>query len=271
MENLENPEEFFLARQEFQAEQSGADTDDDAEYIRLARSGHYTGPKNYRRKPDTTYTDEIGVMNYPSSHPYKRYSGQWIDGLFEGNGHLILRNGNEYIGEWYQGDLSEGKIIYNNGDVFEGSILSDTKRKGKFTYHDGDIYSGDFALVRVNEYDAPIWVLHGNGKAIVNTVTPKFSYDGQYNYGKMHGRGIFKDETGTHYSGEWDNDVLIPGTRNNIRPRQFRVLNPDSDSDAEPEIVSEGGKSSKRRKRHSKRRQRHSKRRQRHTKKKHIK
>jgi hypothetical protein len=73
------PEEFVL-------------TPRDSVDQREVRSG-YTGPKNNRGEPDTTGTDEIGVMKYPPNDVYNRYSGKWRNGEFHGQGTLINANG----------------------------------------------------------------------------------------------------------------------------------------------------------------------------------
>jgi hypothetical protein len=62
----------------------------DSREQRVFRS-RYTGPKNNRGEPDTTGTDEIGVMIYPPNDD--TYTGEFIDGAKNGHGVYKYSNG----------------------------------------------------------------------------------------------------------------------------------------------------------------------------------
>lgn len=104
----------------------------DSHLQRAIRSG-YTGPKNNRGEPDTTGSDEIGVMNYPDDAAYlfKHYSGQWKNGEFDGQGAVIMRCGDTYTGEFRAGE-SHGRGVYthSNGIVRDGEFVDDRHVSG---------------------------------------------------------------------------------------------------------------------------------------------
>lgn len=70
------------------------------------------------------------------------------DGIYEGKGHLISMNGDEYIGSFKDGKKSgNGKMIYGStGNIFEGSWLDDLAHgTGKLIEKKtGNIYEGSF-------------------------------------------------------------------------------------------------------------------------------
>lgn len=186
------------------------DIDDEATTPR--QSTIYDGPTNLNGEPDTTsIAGSIGTMVYRSDPLYKHYTGQWTNGLFEGNGKVIYRDGDlytgqflngvpsgnghityktgqhsSYTGEFLNGEIVNGKLIYNNGDVYTGQFLNQLMHgKGTHTYiHNRDaephsrqteIYNGEFLKGRRN----------GNGTSTYYNA----------NGGVMHSKtGVFKDD-----------------------------------------------------------------------------
>ena len=76
------------------------------------------------------------------------YSGDFVDGKYEGNGILYydFKNKNYYEGE-FQNDKrhGKGKYFYNNKLVYEGEFFEDKYHgKGKIYYEDGRTYEGEF-------------------------------------------------------------------------------------------------------------------------------
>jgi hypothetical protein len=218
---------------------------------RTVRSG-YTGPKNNRGEPDTTGTDEIGVMNYPPNDAvYERYSGQWKNGEPDGQGNLIYRSGDTYTGEFIDG-AKHGRGVYKhlNGMVregefrngvnvrgtlihpdytFQGTFVNEMAHKGMFTYKDGSVFTGiESKTKRVGTCKYPDgdvfsgeftadgvrWLLNGYGEMIVNSMPTKFSYRGQFRNGVRHGKGLMIVNGGWEsYSVMFDNDREIKGSR----------------------------------------------------------
>jgi hypothetical protein len=230
------PEEFVL-------------TPRDSVDQREVRSG-YTGPKNNRGEPDTTGTDEIGVMNYPPNNVYERYSGQWKNGEPDGQGTLIYKRGDTYTGEFIDGARhGRGVYTHSNGMVregefrngvnvrgtlirpdytFQGTFVNEKAHEGMFTYKDGSVFTGtiESATKRVGTFrypdgdvfsgtftaDGVRWLLNGYGEMIVNSMPIKFSYRGKFRNNVRHGKGLMI-VNGESYSARFDNDREIEGSR----------------------------------------------------------
>ena len=75
----------------------------------------------------------------------EKYTGNFKEGKFHGNGNLYKKNGDIYDGEFEQGVLIKGKINFNNGDSCEGDFIDgNLEGKGIYTYKNGDIFKGNF-------------------------------------------------------------------------------------------------------------------------------
>jgi len=216
----------------------------------------YTGPKNDRGEPDTTRTDEIGVIDYPSNNGvYKLYSGQWRNGEFDGQGTVIFTDDDTYIGGFKDGKLhGHGVYKHSNGVVregefidddqvsgtlirpdctFQGTFLAGMEHTGTFTYTDGVVFTGtresDTKRVGTVRYpDGDIfsgtfedWELNGDdAKMIVNSVSEKFIYKGQMQNGRKHGIGTIQimsgPRMGEHYSAKFIRDKEVINSRVDI-------------------------------------------------------
>ena len=54
------------------------------------------------------------------------YTGEWMDGLRDGQGTQIWPDGSKYEGTWAQGVASgKGKLVHADGDIYEGDWLDD--------------------------------------------------------------------------------------------------------------------------------------------------
>ena len=156
----------------------------------------YDGPTNVYGEPDTTANVvSVGTMISRSDPLYKQYTGQWTNGLFEGNGELIYQDGNVYTGEFLNGFPSgNGKFIYKNGEHsrFTGHFLAGNLVNGELIYRDGDVYTGEFLN----------GLMHGKGKRVYihNRDAQPHSrrteiYDGEFRDGRRNGKG-----TSTYYN-----------------------------------------------------------------------
>ena len=198
------PEEFVL-------------TPRDSVDQRKVRSG-YTGPKNNRGEPDTTGTDEIGVMKYPPNDVYNRYSGKWRNGVFHGQGTLINDNGDTYTGEFIDGEKNgRGVYKHSNGMVregdfenerhvrgklihpdytFQGTFVNQKPHTGTFTYKNGMVREGEFENER-----------HVRGKLI----RPDYTFQGTFVNEKPH-TGTFTYNNGTVFTGTCESETTRVGT-----------------------------------------------------------
>jgi len=140
----------------------------DSRKQRAIRSG-YIGPKNNRGQPDTTGTDEIGVMIYPQNHVnYKQYSGQWKNGEFEGH----------------------GTVVYDNDDTYTGHFVNGKMHgRGYYTFPDGQVLDGEFSddLIVRGKHVCPGY----------------YTFQGNFVDGQMH-KGIMKSDDGTEFEGTFE-------------------------------------------------------------------
>ena len=126
----------------------------------------------------------------------KNYQGQYnMYGLFHGKGKLSSNH--EYEGDWVNGLRNgKGNMILNNGNVYEGDWENHMRHgKGKMIYNNGYIYDGDW------END----MIHGKGNMIYNDGS---KYNGDWENGIMHGKGKMIYNNGDKYDGDWENDMM---------------------------------------------------------------
>jgi hypothetical protein len=235
----------------------------DSNEQRKIRSG-YTGPKNNSGEPDTTGTDEIGVMKYPPNDVYyKRYSGQWRNGEFYGQGTLINTNGDTYTGEFIDG-AKNGRGVYkhSNGMVregefenerhvrgklirpdytFQGTFVNEKPRTGTFTYNDGSVFTGtcESETTQVGTFRYPDgdifsgtfkdWTLNGDdAEMIVNSRPIKFTYKGQMRNGVRHGHGTMQFMSGplmgVTYSARFNMDQEVSGSTRGVKSELLNWL-----------------------------------------------
>ena len=55
--------------------------------------------------------------------PYAEYMGGFSDGIFEGMGVLLFRDGSTYKGEFSKGEMREGLRTFKNGDEYCGAFI----------------------------------------------------------------------------------------------------------------------------------------------------
>ena len=97
------------------------------------------------------------------------YSGQFVQGLREGQGKFTMQNGNAYEGQFSKGRMQgEGNITYANGDRYEGRWANDQP--------------------------------NGQGKYLFKT---RQRYEGQMVNGAFEGTGTMYYDDGAYYAGGW--------------------------------------------------------------------
>lgn len=84
-----------------------------------------------------------------------KYQGTWVEAdngelVIHGRGVFIYANGSQYIGWFYEGQITGmGRIVYHNGDIFEG-LTKNNKYTGSSKYIFGEshpisgFYEGEF-------------------------------------------------------------------------------------------------------------------------------
>jgi hypothetical protein len=240
---------------------------------RRSHAPEYTGPVNEHGQPDTTGSREMGTKIYKLNPLYKRYTGQWKNGEFEGMGNVEFIHGDTYEGHFSDGMLhGQGRYVFKNGDtlegefsfdaikngkmtnpdvVFEGEFVNGTPYKGKKTLSDGDVFEGFYypngvAVGKETWANGVIFsgdfkngILNGFGR--VSVPGPDgHAYEGQFKDGKMHGKGKLFFRDGKVFVGTFKDDAMYQGKM---------LTGGVADADSGPIIV-DGGK--RRRRTHSK-------------------
>lgn len=144
------------------------------------------------------------------------YEGEWVDGLWQGQGIYRLKNGDVYRGEFqegrmhgkghykwrrrtgtYSGDFrynrrhGHGRRVFLNGSVYDGDYVNNVMSgEGVFRSAGGDVYIGSF------RQDLP----HGNGTL---QLAMGDRYVGQFQRGVFCGRGRYDYADGGYYDGDY--------------------------------------------------------------------
>lgn len=130
---------------------------------------------------------QLNVSELVKRGPYELdngaiYHGQWTkEGLRQGRGIQIWRDGSKYEGYWLN-DMANGKgrLIHADGDVYEGSWFNDKSHgNGTYLHVDGAKYTGEWREDKQYGYGVETW-------------SDGASYEGNYENGKKHGTGTFK-------------------------------------------------------------------------------
>ena len=127
-----------------------------------------------------------------------KYEGNFIKGIFQGNGRYNWENGEYYIGQWLNGERNgKGIQYYANGNVkYEGNFIKGIfQGNGRYNWENGEYYIGQW--------------LNGerNGKGIQYYANGNIKYDGDFINGKFQGNGRYNWENGKYYSGQWLNNL----------------------------------------------------------------
>ena len=129
------------------------------------------------------------------------YEGLFINGVLNGKGEIIKIDDNRRK-KIYKGDIKnfkkEGKGEEKTNDYFyEGDFVNDLRHgHGKIIFYnnDRDSYEGQFTYGEITGKGFYIW-------------KNKHTYLGEFVDGKMHGRGLYKWPDGNQYEGEYINNI----------------------------------------------------------------
>lgn len=120
------------------------------------------------------------------------YEGCWKDGIFQGQGRLVYRSGEEYIGVFQDGDRhGTGTFKWTDGRQYSGKFVHNQRTgQGVFTWDTGDRYEGEFIDGKRSGYGTFVF---DNGAY----------YSGHWKHGLYHGRGKTVDSSGACYIGDF--------------------------------------------------------------------
>jgi len=135
----------------------------------------------------------LGVAIYSNDNTL-RYSGYFLNGMYNGKGVLLFKNGTFLSGEWKNGKLNgKGADLTASGDLYVGEFV-DGKRNGSgtYTYDDKSFLFGKFKDDNFN------------GRCIFISATGRTVADNIYTNGKKNGDGYqYEIDSKTLYEGIW--------------------------------------------------------------------
>jgi len=134
------------------------------------------------------FVDRQGLAHLPDSGVYR---GEYLDGLFHGQGELTWRNGYRYVGGFRRGLMSgRGRFEEAGGGIYEGEFRDGMRHgRGVYTAANGVHYQGEFA----ND------MFEGQGRYTDSNGTV---YEGRFHLGQADGPGTIQFENGNRYAGE---------------------------------------------------------------------
>jgi uncharacterized protein (TIGR02145 family) len=139
------------------------------------------------------------------------YSGNWVDGVFDGNGELIYAGG-KLTGQFSLGNLNgQGKAIFK-GYTFDGTFVQGTPNgKGKIVTDEYE-YIGDTKQWSPNGMGKMVLYKHQLKEPPISIMRHKHPfYVGSFSEGKFSGQGTMHYRNGDSLSGKW-NSYLFTGS-----------------------------------------------------------
>ena len=109
------------------------------------------------------------------------YNGTYKNGLKDGKGKLVWKDGQFYDGQWKDGKRNGfGKEIYGDHDSYEGYFKDNIRSgHGKYTWASGAQYVGNFENGDQN----------GKGTFFYKPTSNIFKYEGDFLNDQNHGNG----------------------------------------------------------------------------------
>ena len=165
----------------------------------------------------TTWTQCVGEFKWMGDH----YTGEWVDGLVEGQGALTFASGDTYVGGFKDGlKNGQGTLTSGNSTTYVGEFKDGKKNgQGTFTFLSSLIgfqYVGEFQNDQrhgqgsLSSKSGGKYVggwSNGNRDGFgTNTFANGDKYIGGYNNGKFDGQGTFTLVNGDKYIGAFQND-----------------------------------------------------------------
>lgn len=124
------------------------------------------------------------------------YSGEFIDGVPDGKGTTTWPNGDRYVGGLHH-NMRDGQGIYTfaEGGVYEGQYKNNKFHgQGKYVDAQGNYYEGQWVDDKPN----------GDGKLLAKEGDRGAEYSGFFEGGKFHGEGFLHQYDNGHYVGSFD-------------------------------------------------------------------
>ncbi len=126
-----------------------------------------------------------------------KYTGEFKEGLFNGNGKYVWSDSSKYEGDWKNNKMSGyGIFIDNRGNRYVGEWLDNMKNgNGTQTLANGTKFAGQW---KNNFLDGKVIMTKANGD----------KFDGVWKVGGANGNGTYTFVNGCKYAGEWKNGTM---------------------------------------------------------------
>jgi hypothetical protein len=201
-------------------------------------------PINYNEYTDGNVREnhQLDPVYFGNSGEF--YHGNWNnDGLQEGKGYLVRRDGSKLEGIWSNGELVWGRIYYTDGSYYTGKVHNAQPHgNGVFATTERKLLKGTFANGQLSQgeiqYESTFYkgqvkngVPHGFGEYRDN----HYVYDGEWENGKrVNGKltyadgtvfeGVFGDNLPTAGKFLWKNGTVYQGDLKNISGPHYGIL-----------------------------------------------
>ena len=170
----------------------------------------------YKKTYEGTFSNHLYLKGEIIYFSNDQYSGDFVNGIYEGKGTLIFSDGKRYNGEFKNGKFNgNGQLTQNETRleaIFEnGEIIG----KSEVFFKNGNHYTGDLVEFFIPEGNGQMDYFTGdfengswkNGKFITGTAHYKFegtTWDGKFLNNKPLNNGVIKYHDNKEYIGDWD-------------------------------------------------------------------
>lgn len=120
------------------------------------RAGDTSYIGNFAKNEETGIVSGSGRVEWVSGDAFE---GEMREGLKQGKGTYIWKNGQRYTGDWVDDKaIGSGKISFSSGDQYEGEVyLGEPHGQGTFTFSHGDRYVGAWVSGKKNGQGRYLW------------------------------------------------------------------------------------------------------------------
>ena len=159
----------------------------------------------------------LGSFYYNQSDNRLSYEGDWADGMPNGKGKLIIKDGSVYDGTWVNGYLNgQGTLTFSNGEKYEGNFSNGIyDGQGSYYYPSGSKYVGGWREGKESGFGIFYYAsgarYEGNWEDGMYNGYGKFFYksgcrfEGYFKNGNENGEGRFYYNDGKEEVGRWVN------------------------------------------------------------------
>lgn len=170
--------------------------------------------------PKVCETNETTWTNCVGERPFRdaKFTGSWKNNLPNGQGTLLLPNGDKYVGALEDGNLTaRGTWFSADGGKYTGEWLNNSFHgRGTFFFPHGDKYDGQFAYGKMN----------GHGSMAYKDGS---KYVGEWRDNKYHGRGTLSSLNGANFVGEFRLGNIFSGQGTLISSDGAKIVGTFSD------------------------------------------